>query len=75
VTPSGPSFLAPGGTGTLTVTAPSGCGWQAGSAASWIVITAGSSGSGGGSVNYTVSANAGSTQRAGTMTVAGTPSR
>jgi hypothetical protein len=57
--------------GTVTVTSGAGCNWTATSNAAWITITSGASGSGGGSVNYTVAANTGSTSRTGTMTIAG----
>ena len=35
------SFTSPGGTGSITVTASSGCSWSATSGASWITITSG----------------------------------
>jgi len=58
------------------VTAPSGCNWTAGSNAPWITIDSGASGSGTGSVGYTVAPNlfVGSNpglDRTGTMTIAG----
>jgi len=64
------SFAAAGGTGTVGVTAPSGCAWTAISNADWITVTGGASGSGNGTVSYSVSANSG-TARTGTMTIAG----
>ena len=62
--------------GNLSVTAPSGCNWTAGSNAPWITIDSGASGSGTGSVGYTVAPNlfVGSNpglDRTGTMTIAG----
>jgi len=65
---SGSSVPAGGGSSTLTVTAPVGCGWTAVSNANWLIITSGSSGSGPGSVQYTVQANS-DIQRIGTITV------
>ena len=65
------SFGSSGGTGSVGVTAPSGCSWTATSNAGWITITSGSSGSGNGTVNYTVSANSSTSSRSGTMTIAG----
>ncbi len=60
-----------GGTsGTVAVTALTGCGWTATSNAVWITITSGSAGSGNGSTGYTVAANTGG-QRTGTVTIAG----
>ncbi|MGH9840639.1 MAG: BACON domain-containing protein [Blastocatellia bacterium] len=64
------NYGAAGGSGTVNVTAPAGCAWTAVSNASWITITSGSSGSGNGTVNYTVAANIGP-PRSGTMTIAG----
>ena len=55
----------------MTVTAGTGCAWTAVSNATFITITSGSSGSGNGSVGYSVAANTGSTSRNGTMTIAG----
>lgn len=49
---------------------PLGCAWTASSNDSWIRISAGASGSGNGTVNYSVALNEG-TQRTGTITVAG----
>ncbi len=42
-----------------------------GGGTSWITITSGSTGTGNGTVNYTVAANAGTSQRTGTITVNG----
>jgi hypothetical protein len=69
----GPSSqnVAPGGaTGTITVAAGSNCAWSATSGASWIAITAGASGSGNGTVTFSVPANTGAA-RTGTVTIAG----
>jgi uncharacterized protein (TIGR03437 family) len=53
------------------VNTTSGCTWTAASNASWITVQSGASGSGSGTVAYSVTANTGATQRAGTLTVAG----
>ena len=53
------------------MTSPSGCSWTASSSAGWISITAGGSGSGNGSISYTVAANTTINSRSGTITVAG----
>lgn len=58
-------------TGTVTVGALSSCAWTASSNASWITITAGTSGAGNGAVAYTVAANTTGGARTGTMTIAG----
>jgi hypothetical protein len=61
---------AAGGQGGVAVSGASGCPWTATSNAAWITITAGSSGTGSGSVAFTIAANPG-TSRTGTMTIAG----
>jgi hypothetical protein len=38
----------------VTVSAPAGCSWTASSHAPWLIITSGASGSGNGTVTYTV---------------------
>ena len=58
-------------TGSVGVTAGTGCSWTATSNASWITITSGSSGSGNGTVHYSVSANPSSNARTGTLIIAG----
>ena len=64
-------FPKEGGTGgPVTVTTQSGCAWTAKSNASWITITSGTSGTGSGSVTFTVAANTGGA-RTGTLTIAG----
>jgi len=70
ISPTSASFPAAGGSGSVSVATDAGCGWTATANASWIQITAGSTGSGPGTVAYTVDANTG-IQRAGTMTIAG----
>ena len=70
------TFAASSNTGTVNVTSSSvaspsdECPWTALSNAPWITITAGSSGTGNGTVSYSVSANTGD-PRTGTMTIAG----
>jgi hypothetical protein len=63
---SSQSFGSSGGSGSFGVTTSSGCAWTAISNANWITTT--SSGSGNGTVNFTVAANTGSA-RAGFITV------
>ena len=68
------SFPVSGGTGSVTVTAsPSGCvgSWTAISNDSWITITSGGSGSGNGTVNFTVASYSGGGDRMGTLAIAG----
>ncbi len=71
ISSSSASFAANGGTGSFNVTSVASCGWIAESTASWITVTAGSSGTGNGSVNYSVTTNFGSTSRSGAIIVGG----
>jgi hypothetical protein len=67
---SGVSGVAAGGTGSVNVSAPSGCAWSAASNAAWITVTSGSNGNGNGTVNYSVQPNTGAA-RTGSITIAG----
>ena len=71
IDPSSRSFDKDGGTGSVVVTAPAGCAWAAASNAGFITITAGQSGTGNGTVTYTVASYNGNGTRNGTMTIAG----
>ena len=70
INPVSQNFTAAGGSGSVSVTTAGGCDWTATSNDSFITITSGASGSGNGTVNYSVAANSGAA-RAGTLTVAG----
>ena len=68
------SFGPISSSGSVAVTTGTGCTWNAASAtgnSDWITVTSGSIGSGNGTVNYSVSANANIASRTGTITVAG----
>lgn len=70
--PTSQSFGPSGGSDSVSVLASAGCNWTAASNVSWIVISSGSSGSGNGTVEYSVACTAllgGS--RMGTLTIAG----
>ena len=71
INPTSSSQPAGGGSGSVSVTAGTGCAWTAVSNSGFITITSGSSGSGNGTVNYSVAANTSSSSRSGTMTIAG----
>ncbi|HET7697019.1 MAG TPA: BACON domain-containing carbohydrate-binding protein [Vicinamibacterales bacterium] len=71
ISPSSQSFTAAGGSGASTVAAGSGCAWTAASNASWVTVTGGASGSGGGVVGFSVAANTATTARSATLTIAG----
>jgi hypothetical protein len=69
IAPTSQNFTYSGGSGTVNVSAQSGCSWTAQSNVTWVVITSGSSGTGNGTVRYTVSRS--KRARTGTMTIAG----
>jgi hypothetical protein len=71
ISPTSASQPASGGTGSVSVTASAGCNWTAVSNAAFITITAGSSGTGNGTVTYSVANNTATTSRTGTLTIAG----
>ena len=72
IAPTSASFNSSGGSGSVQVTAVGGCTWTATSNAStWVSISSGNTGTGNGTVNYTVAANASASSRTGTMTAAG----
>ena len=71
IAPTNSSIPASGGTGSLTVTAGTGCSWSAVSNASWAAITTGATGIGSGSVSFTAAANPSPLPRSGTITVTG----
>jgi len=71
ISPSSASFSAAGGSGSVNVFAPAGCGWSAVSNVGWAQISAGSSGTGNGAVSYSVNPNVGVSGLSGTLTIAG----
>jgi Putative binding domain, N-terminal/Viral BACON domain len=70
ISPTAHSFGGAGGAGTVSVTSPSGCTWSAVSTVSWIHITSGASGTGNGTVGYSVETNTGAA-RNGVLAIAG----
>jgi hypothetical protein len=70
ISPSSQSLPAAGGSGSFSVNAGSGCAWTAAAKAPWITLTSGESGTGGGTVQFTVAPNS-SAARIGTITAAG----
>jgi hypothetical protein len=71
LSPTAQSIAAAGGPGApVSVSTSAGCAWTVVSNAPWITVTAGQSGSGSGTVGFTVAANAGDT-RTGTLSIAG----
>ncbi|MDQ3349019.1 MAG: hypothetical protein M3545_13750, partial [Acidobacteriota bacterium] len=59
-----------GGAASVGVTSAAGCAWTAASNAGWITLTGGSSGTGSGTVSFSVAAHTGA-RRSGTLTIAG----
>jgi uncharacterized repeat protein (TIGR01451 family) len=68
LTPTSANYTATGGSGTVTVTALTGCIWKPISSVPWITVPS-SGGSGNGSFQYTVLANPSSQPRSGTVSV------
>jgi hypothetical protein len=72
ITPQTQSFPANGGSSTVNVAATStSCAWTAQANVAWLTITTGTSGTGNGTVSYTVAANNTPDPRTGTLTLAG----
>jgi|GEM_PF-2283354 len=70
LSPAAASVPASGGTGNLLVQATRGdCQWRAASQTNWITLTAGFSGTGTGTISYSVEANPLPSARTGTITV------
>jgi BACON domain-containing protein len=55
ISPTSADLPFNGGSGSVNVTAPSGCSWAAASRVSWITLTGATSGTGNGTVTYTAS--------------------
>jgi hypothetical protein len=70
ISPTSQNIGAAGGTGAIAVLAQSTCSWSAGSDVPWITVTSGATGTGNGSVNFSVAVNTG-VARTGTLRVSG----
>jgi hypothetical protein len=70
ISPASQNIAATGGAGTVALSTQAGCRWTAVSNAAWITVTSGASGTGNGSVGFSVAANAGAA-RTGTLTIGG----
>lgn len=71
IAPTAAHYSEASGTGSISVTAGTGCAWTAVSNDGFITVNSGTPGSGNGTVGYTVSANGTASSRTGTITVAG----
>jgi hypothetical protein len=70
LTPTSQGVFPSGSTGSMHVSAATGCGWTATSNDPWLKITAGSPGAGEGVVSFAAAANDGTVPRVGTITIA-----
>jgi hypothetical protein len=72
ISPTRANFSRTGGTGSVAVTAAAGCNWTAMTVEPWITVTGGASGSGAGTVTYSVAPYSGRQgTRNGRITIAG----
>ena len=72
ISPTSANLPAAGGSGSVTVTASgSTCAWKASPSASWVAVMSGASGTGNGTVSYTVAANTAASSRTATISVEG----
>ena len=71
ISPTQATFPISGGTGTIAVTAGQGCAWTAVSSRTWITITGGASGSGNGTISYSVGTHPSTQDGRGVITIAG----
>jgi hypothetical protein len=65
------AFNEQGGTGSVEVSSGSNCSWSVSSLAPWISVTAGATGTGNGTVSYSVEPNTGIFSRSGAIIIAG----
>ena len=71
IAPASATFAPEGGAGSVSVTAPATCSWNATASAPWMTITTGSSGSGPGTVASSVATNPATDLRTGTLAING----
>ena len=71
ISPTSQSFPSSGGTGRVAVSTQSGCTWTASTGMNWITINSESSGSGSGTVRYSVSRNTTGSPRTAAESIAG----
>jgi hypothetical protein len=69
--PTGVSAGAAASSGLVGVATGASCAWTATSSAAWLAVTSGGSGSGNGTVGYSVTANTGSSSRSASLTIGG----
>jgi hypothetical protein len=69
IAPTSASFGDGRESGRFSVTAPAHCAWSATSGTPWVSVTAGSTGTGNGTVDYTIDSNGDGRPRTGTIAV------
>lgn len=69
LSPGSQSFVSDGGSGSVSVTSPAGCAWTATRLDSWITVTSGASGSGNGTVQFTVAPTTTTFERTGSLSI------
>lgn len=69
IAPASAAVSRSGGGGSIAVTVQAGCTWNATSNASWLTFNGAASGTGNGSVNYSVAPNNGAAARSGRITI------
>ena len=68
---SGQGFVSNGGSSSVSLTVLPGCSWQATNNVPWIAMSSNGTGSGSGSITYSVAANTSGVPRTGTLTIGG----
>ncbi|HMJ06189.1 MAG TPA: BACON domain-containing carbohydrate-binding protein, partial [Chthoniobacterales bacterium] len=71
ISPANRSFTADGGSAYVNMAAADACNWTATSNDSWITVTSGGSGSGWGTIYYSVAENTSGAPRTGTLSIVG----
>jgi len=71
LTPLSAAFSDAGGKGSFSVSTPAACSYETTSSPNWVTIESGSSGTGPGTLLFSVSANSATTPRSGSIVVGG----
>lgn len=69
VSPASLTYSGSGGTGTIAVTTPVGCGWKAASSVSWVTVSGSDVGTGPGTIAHSVASNPLLSARGGVLTI------
>ncbi len=68
---NGASYASSGGAGNVTVNAPSGCTWGSSNVPSWMNLTSGATGTGNGTIAYSIAPNSDVSSRSASLAIAG----